>query len=141
MTRHLLLAALSAAALVACQSTPAPEPAAARLPPRPRPPQPPAPKAAIGDFGLDLAAGKPDVKAGDDFFAHVNGAWYDAFQIPEDRSSYGIFTTLDEEAQEQVRKIIEEAAASKPAAGLAGAEDRRLLRQLHGHGRHREPTT
>jgi putative endopeptidase len=117
MTRHFLLAALAATALVACQSAPAPEPDAAAPPAAPPPAAAPAPKAAIGDFGLDLAAGKPDVKAGDDFFAHVNGAWYDTFQIPEDRSSYGIFTTLDEEAQEQVRKIIEEAAASQPAAG------------------------
>jgi putative endopeptidase len=113
--RLLLSAALLAAALVACKSTPAPEPAAPA--PAPAPVEAPRPKAVIGDFGLDLAAGKPGVKAGDDFFDHVNGTWYDAFQIPEDRSSYGIFTTLDEEAQSQVRKIIEDAAASKPAAG------------------------
>jgi putative endopeptidase len=115
MTRYLLPAALLAATLVACQSPPAPAPAAPA--PAPAPVEAPRPKAVIGDFGLDLAAGKPNVKAGDDFFDHVNGTWYDSFQIPEDRSSYGIFTTLDEEAQEQVRKIIEDAAASKPAAG------------------------
>ena len=106
-------------------------PASAPTPP-PQPPAPPPPKAAIGDFGLDLTAAKPEVKAGDDFFAHANGKWYDTFVIPEDRASYGIFTTLDELSQQRVREIIEQAAASQPGARLARAEDRRLLRELHG---------
>jgi len=116
MNRLLLLAA-GLVAVAACTSTTPPAPAAPAVTPPPAAVEAPRPKAVIGDFGLDLAAGKPNVKAGDDFFDHVNGTWYDSFQIPEDRSSYGIFTTLDEEAQAQVRTIIEEAAASKPAAG------------------------
>jgi predicted metalloendopeptidase len=115
--RYWLPAAL-ALALVACQSTSVKE--AAPPPPAPAPaaaPTPPPPKAAIGDFGLDLSAAKPEVKAGDDFFAHANGKWYDTFVIPEDRASYGIFTTLDEVSQQRVREIIEQAAASNPAAG------------------------
>jgi predicted metalloendopeptidase len=73
--------------------------------------------AAIGSFGVDLTTLKPSVKPGDDFFAYANGSWYDTFVIPEDRSSYGSFTVLDERARQQVREIIEEAAAKKPAAG------------------------
>jgi putative endopeptidase len=112
-----LVAALTVAA---CNTNPAhesapPPPAAAPAPPAPPPPPPP--KAAIGDFGLDLTAQKPEVKAGDDFFAHANGKWYDTFVIPEDRASYGIFTTLDELSQQRVREIIEQAAAGHPAAG------------------------
>jgi putative endopeptidase len=111
-----LLAAL-ALCIAACTST-APEQAPAPAPaPAPVAPPAPAPKPQIGDFGLDLAAGKPDVKAGDDFFAHANGKWYDTYDIPEDRSIFGIFTKLDELAQQRVRDIIDQAAASHPAPG------------------------
>jgi predicted metalloendopeptidase len=106
-------------ALSACSSTGGREPAPATplSPPVAAPPAPPPPKAAIGAFGLDLSAGKPEVKAGDDFFAHASGKWYDTFVIPEDRASYGIFTTLDEVSQQRVRDIIEQAAAAHPATG------------------------
>jgi putative endopeptidase len=97
------------------ESAPAPPPAPVAQPAAP--PAPPPPKAAIGDFGLDMSAAKPEVKAGDDFFAHANGKWYDTFVIPEDRASYGIFTTLDELSQQRVREIIEQAAAGRPAQG------------------------
>jgi len=111
-----LLAAL-ALCIAACTST-APKEAPAPAPaPAPVAPPAPAPKPQIGDFGLDLAAGKPEVKAGDDFFARASGKWYDTYDIPEDRSSFGIFTKLDELAQQRVRDIIDQAAASHPAPG------------------------
>src|SRR5215469_12823980 len=47
------------------------------------------PKPAIGDFGLDLGARDLQVKPGDDFFAYANGGWYDRFNIPSDKSSFG----------------------------------------------------
>jgi putative endopeptidase len=74
-------------------------------------------RAAIGEFGLDLTTRKLSVKPGEDFFAYANGTWYERFQIPDDRASFGIFHELDEQARERVRQIIEEAAASKPARG------------------------
>ena len=77
-------------------------------------PSPPPPSAS---FGVDLSTLKPSVKPGDDFFAYANGSWYDTFVIPDDRSSYGSFTVLDERARQQVREIIEEAAAKKAPAG------------------------
>jgi len=117
MKSHFLAGVALALLATACTSTGVPEPAPAPEVVPPAPPAPPAPKAAIGEFGLDLNAGKPDVKAGDDFYSHANGKWYDTFAIPEDRSSYGIFTTLDEQSQKRVREIIEQAAASSPAAG------------------------
>src|SRR5262245_63591704 len=73
--------------------------------------------AAIGSFGVDLTTLKPSVKPGDDFFAYANGSWYDTFVIPDDKASYGSFTVLDERARQQVRDIIEEAAAKKAPAG------------------------
>jgi predicted metalloendopeptidase len=81
------------------------------------PPPPPAPKAELGAFGLDLTARNPDVKPGDDFFAYAGGKWYDSFEIPPDRSSYGPFQKLSDRSEERVKTLIETAAASKPAPG------------------------
>ena len=46
-----------------------------------------------GDYGLDLSTGNPDIHA-DNFFMHVNGGWYDAFEILADRARYGSFDLL-----------------------------------------------
>jgi putative endopeptidase len=78
---------------------------------------PPVAKPAFGTFGLDLSAGNPHVKPGDDFFAYANGAWYQQFTIPADRSSFGPFDRLDELSKERVRTIIEQATASHAASG------------------------
>jgi putative endopeptidase len=74
-------------------------------------------KAAIGDFGIDLGAGKKSVKAGDDFFAYANGAWEDSFEIPADKASFGEFERLDDLSKQRVRGIIEAAAAAHAAKG------------------------
>ena len=74
-------------------------------------------KPAIGAFGLDLSAGNPHVKPGDDFFAYANGTWYEQFSIPADRASFGPFDRLDELAKQRVRTIIEQAAANGAASG------------------------
>jgi putative endopeptidase len=76
-------------------------------------------EAAIGAFGLDLSAGNSAVKPGDDFFAYASGKWYDHFEIPADKTSYGAFNQLDDLSKQRVREIIELAAASHPAAGTA----------------------
>jgi len=74
-------------------------------------------KPVYGAFGVDLTARKAAVKPGDDFFAHVNGAWLDTFMIPADKSAYGVAYILDDAARANVRTIIEGAASSKPSAG------------------------
>ena len=74
-------------------------------------------KAAIGTFGLDLSAGNPAVKPGDDFFAYASGKWYDHFEIPADKTTYGAFNQLDDLSKQRVRELIEQAAASHPAVG------------------------
>ena len=68
-----------------------------------------------GDYGLDLTTGNPAVHAGDDFFMHVNGGWYDAFEVPADRARYGSFDLLAEKSEQRVRWVIEDLAAAKPA--------------------------
>jgi predicted metalloendopeptidase len=103
----------------ACTSKPVQEKPLAAVAPQstPVPAPPPGPKAAIGDFGLDLASGKPQVRPGDDFFAYASGTWYDNFEIPSDRSRFDVFSQLDELSKTRVREIIESAAASQPAPG------------------------
>jgi putative endopeptidase len=74
-------------------------------------------RAAIGAFGIDMAAIDPSVKPGDDFFQYVNGTWLNSNTIPEDRTSWGTNDILTVKAEHDVRAIIEEAAASGGAAG------------------------
>ncbi len=57
------------------------------------------------------------MKPGDDFFTYASGSWYDRFEIPADRSSFTVFTELDELSKQRVRAIIESAAAQGAPAG------------------------
>jgi endothelin-converting enzyme/putative endopeptidase len=57
--------------------------------------------------GLDLAAMDKSVKPGDDFFAFMNGTWIKETEIPADRSNYGGFSILRDEAQADVKVISE----------------------------------
>src|SRR4051794_39156626 len=107
---------LLAATLAACSSKPTQEkPLAAVVTPEKHPWA--GPKADIGEFGLDLTAGKPQVKPGDDFNVYASGNWFDHFEIPADRASFGAFNELDELSKKRVRQIIEAAAAAQSAAG------------------------
>ena len=74
------------------------------------PDQPPVAEAPPLVSGLDVEQMKTDVRPGDDFFTYVNGQWIEDTEIPADRASYGSFNILAEEAQENVRAIIEESA-------------------------------
>ena len=56
-----------------------------------------------------------DIRPQDDLFGHVNGRWLATEEIPSDRSSWGPFVQLADEAEEQVRVIIEELAAGTAA--------------------------
>ena len=50
------------------------------------------------------------VHPGDDFFAYVNGKWVAETEIPDDKSSFSVFASLNDEAQDNVKLIIEESA-------------------------------
>jgi putative endopeptidase len=67
--------------------------------------------------GLDLAAMDRSVKPGDDFYAYANGTWTKNTPIPPDRSSYGVFTILDEKANKRTSDLIQEADKAKAPAG------------------------
>ena len=57
--------------------------------------------------GIDTASLDQLVRPQDDLFRHYNGKWVREYEMPADRSSDGIFRKLHDEAEEQVRQIIE----------------------------------
>ena len=85
------------------------------------PPQPPAsvsatPTAAPLSAGIDREQFDPSVRPQDDFYRHVNGIWLKNNPVPSDKSNYGSFTRLADEAEAQLRTIIEESASKKDRA-------------------------
>jgi len=67
--------------------------------------------------GLDVAGMDKSDKPGDDFNAYANGSWIRNTPIPPDRSSYGVFTILDEKANKRTSDLIQEADKSKAPFG------------------------
>ncbi|MFL6765380.1 MAG: M13 family metallopeptidase [Sphingomicrobium sp.] len=67
-------------------------------------------KPIYGDWGYDTAAMDSSVKPGDDFWAYVNGSWDKKTQIAADRASAGPFVTLSDQAEKDVRGIVEQLA-------------------------------
>jgi putative endopeptidase len=64
----------------------------------------------------------PDIRPQDDLFGHVNGRWLDTTEIPSDRSAWGAFTVLADEAEQQVKDIIEQLAAGSSEPGSHAAK-------------------
>ncbi len=67
--------------------------------------------------GIVLANMDTTVRPGDDFFSFVNGKWVAETEIPADKSSFSVFASLNDEAQENVKVIIEESANGDFAKG------------------------
>ncbi len=61
--------------------------------------------------GIAIENMDKSIAPGDDFFSYMNGVWIEATEIPADKSSYGGFAILRDEAQEHVRDIIEASAS------------------------------
>ncbi|MBU8818951.1 M13 family metallopeptidase [Mycolicibacterium goodii] len=72
---------------------------------------------AIGKSGIDLTHVDPQTRPQDDLFGHVNGRWLTEYEIPADRATDGAFRLLYDRAEEQIRDLITEAAASGAADG------------------------
>jgi putative endopeptidase len=70
--------------------------------------------------GIALDHIDASIRPQDDLFRFVNGGWMKSAEIPSDRSSYGAFYWLIENAEQQVREIIEGLAAAKQPAGSIG---------------------
>lgn len=62
--------------------------------------------------GIDTSYIDPAVRVQDDLFRHFNGKWLDTHVIPADRASDGVGYKLHEQAERQVREIIEGSPAT-----------------------------
>jgi len=78
----------------------------------------PAARPEYGDFGLDLSARDPAVKPGDDFYRYATGHWLATHTIPADRTRWGTLDQLGEDADERVRKLIQNLPQQAPAGSI-----------------------
>lgn len=68
----------------------------------------------------------PDIRPQDDLYGHVNGTWLDTVEIPADRASWSPWAMLAEQAEEQVKAIIEDCAK-----GLVEGDDAAKIGDLY----------
>ena len=112
------LIAMAAAAVVAACASSAPKPAATPAPvAAPIVPAPPPPKS-----GVDFAGFDKNVRPQDDLYRAVGGTWLANTEIPPDRSNYGAFSVLDDQAQEEVHQLIVATASLKDRAPGSDAQ-------------------
>jgi len=91
-----LIALASAAVLGACAaSAPKPSTTAPVVAPEPQ-----------LKSGLDLTGFDRSVRPQDDLYRFVGGGWLAKTEIPADRSNYGSFSILDDQAREEVKQLI-----------------------------------
>ncbi|OSZ66749.1 peptidase M13 [Sphingomonas sp. IBVSS2] len=83
-------------------------------------PQPEKPKPVYGSYGFDTAGMDPAIKPGDDFYNYANGAWAKNTPIPADKSNYGSFNILDDNAKKQTHAILD-AAKGDPNSKIGTA--------------------
>jgi putative endopeptidase len=111
---HRLVVVASAALLTACAaSAPRPAPAPPVVAPVPQ-----------LKSGLDLAGFDRSVRPQDDLYKFAGGTWLANTAIPADRSNYGSFIILDDQAQEEVKQLI--VAASQQANRPAGSDAQKV---------------
>ena len=119
--RHVLVSACASALLTSCAASTSAEKVEAPVPAPEAPPAAPRPKPTYGTFGFDLDGMGHNVAPGDDFYGFANGTWVQRTEIPPDRSSYSMFTTLAEQADQRNRQLIE-ASLQAPE----GSEERKV---------------
>ena len=116
--RHFVLAAaagLTAAVFAACAS---------RAPAPTSPPPVVPPVVAPLKSGLDLSGFDRTVRPQDDLYLFAGGTWLARTEIPPDRSNYGSFIALDDQAQEEVKELI--VAASQKPNRPAGSDEQKV---------------
>ena len=77
---------------------------------------PSAPKPRYGTWGLELQDMDRSVKPGDGFYHYAEGTWLRTHPIAADKVGAGYNYDLPDEAEQQVRAIVEEAAAHPDTA-------------------------
>ena len=71
--------------------------------------------------GIDRSGEDPAVRPQDDFFRHVNGRWLKTTEFPPDKAYVGAFESIHDKIQDQLRVLVEKAAAAR-----ADADERRI---------------
>ena len=102
---------------VAALALAAASPAAAQAPGKP----------VYGSWGFDYAGMDKAVKPGDDFWSYANGAWDRATDFAPDRSSAGVSVKLVDQAEIDVRDLIEGIAKDPHATPT----DRKVANYYH----------
>ena len=69
---------------------------------------------ALGS-GVEQVYFDKNVAAGDDFYRYVNGTWLASTTIPADKSNYSAAHVLIDQADENLRTLIENASAADAA--------------------------
>lgn len=75
-----------------------------------------------GAFGVDLSAKDAAVKPGDDFWAFANGGWNKRTEIPADKAAVGYGNILSDEAEANVRLILDDMATNPTKYGATGKQ-------------------
>lgn len=78
--------------------------------------------AKFGRFGVDLTAQKAGVKPGDDFWTYANGGWDERTEIPPDRPRAGVVLNLVDEAEANVRSLLDEMGKNPAQYGASGRQ-------------------
>ena len=68
-----------------------------------------APKPKYGPWGVDYASMDKAVKPGDDFFRYAEGGWLKTAPIAPDKARAGYNYDMPDEAEAEVRKLVEDA--------------------------------
>jgi putative endopeptidase len=71
--------------------------------------------------GLALDELSDEIRPQDDLFRHVNGRWLERTEIPDDKARWGSFHLIAEQAEKDVRAIVEESQAAE-----TGTEARKI---------------
>jgi putative endopeptidase len=67
--------------------------------------------------GIDSSDLSTTVRPQDDLYRYANGPWLDRTEIPADKAIYGAFHALLDDAERDVRAIVEKTAAAEHPAG------------------------
>lgn len=71
--------------------------------------------------GIALEELSDEIRPQDDLFRHVNGRWMERTEIPDDKARWGSFHLIAEQAEKDVRTIVEESQQAEP-----GSEARKI---------------
>jgi len=74
--------------------------------------------------GIELANMDINAKPQEDFYLYTNGKWLEKTEIPADKSNYGSFSQLYDDAQKNLKAIIE--SASKATNATPGSDEQKL---------------